>query len=122
MKKIFAIALLSLSSITHPMNKTQQTIKLPSAETINKRLVDEGFNHFVEKTKIGETLGDQEKYPLGVAMAVELALYDYNEYLNNPVMAITMQMRKPAIMQCILKDHPSAITELEAQLKEAQAD
>jgi hypothetical protein len=119
MKKFFVITVLSIASMNYAMgaqtaNSKQQTIKLPSAETINKCLCAEGFDHFVEKSKIGESLGGKELHPLGVALTVELKLHDYSQLLKeSPIMATLMQMRKPELLKCILTDFPEAITELE---------
>jgi hypothetical protein len=89
-----------------------EAVKLPSQKEISSRISNLGMDHFVEKTKIDKTLGDQERYPTGVSLAVELALYDYNEYLKQPMMANLMQMRKPEIITAILQDHPEAIESL----------
>lgn len=89
-----------------------ETITLPEQKIIAQRLRNIGLDHFVEKTKIDKQLGGQERYPLGVGVAVECALYDYNEYLENPQMAFMMQMNKPTIIKAILQDHPQAIESL----------
>ena len=56
------------------------------------------FPNFVRSKSSGE----QEKYPAGVAHSVELALFDYAEILNNPMMSRMMQMNKPKIIEAIL--------------------
>jgi hypothetical protein len=62
--------------------------------------------------KIVNQLADQQKEALGVALRVELALYDYNEYLKQPMLATIMNMRKPEIIKTILQDSPDALAEL----------
>lgn len=89
-----------------------ETVKLPSQKEIANRLGKLGMDHFVEKTKIDKQLGDQIRHPLGVPLAVECALYDYNEYLKQPMIDNLMQMRKPEIIKAILHDHPEAIESL----------
>ena len=88
------------------------TIRLASTQDLNKRLCSKGFDHFTEKTQIDKTLGSQVKAPLGVAMAVELALYDYDQYIQNPMTDALMQMLKPQLIETILEEHPKAIEEL----------
>lgn len=102
--------------------RAMETIKLPSAEKLNKYLCKNGFNHFVEKTNIDKDLGEKELYPLGVAVAVETHLYDYAEYVKNPMTSVMMQMRKQQLIECILQDSPKGTTEaLIQQLKEGGA-
>lgn len=99
--------LLSLPVVTRAV-----LVTLPDAQTLTERFADQGLEHFMEKTTIVKSLAGKEREALGVAMAVETALYDYNEYLKNPMMATMMQMSKPLIIQAILKDSPEAIEEL----------
>ncbi len=112
------LLLLNIGGLLHAM----ETIQLPSAETLNKYLCEDGFDHFVEKTKIDKDLGNKKLYPLGVAVLVETHLYDYAEYLKNPMMTAMMQMRKQQLIECILQDSPKEVIEaLIKQLKEAGA-
>lgn len=108
MKKLILSTIL-LCTISKAMN----TIQLPSAEILGKRLSENGLGHFMEKTKIDKDLGGRQLYPLGVANAVETALYDYDQYLKQPQIAVLMQTRKPQIIEIILQDHPEAIKDLE---------
>jgi len=109
MKKMFLV----ISLLVLPMISQAMIVKLPDSKVLKKRFQEGGFDHFIEKTKIIKQLANQEKAPLGVVMAVELALYDYNQDLGNPMMATLMQMRKPQIIKLILKDFEEAIKELE---------
>ena len=92
--------------------QNEKILKMPDATTLQKRLNEAGFEHFVEKTDIVKNLADRDLYPLGVAVSVETALYDYSEYLKQPMMARMMQMRKPQLLEVLLKDHPAALQEL----------
>lgn len=94
-------------------------VTLPNKQTLTQRLASIGLDHFIEKTKIVSQLAGQEKEALGVAIAVECALYDYNEYLTQSMpdkqsrmMATLMNMRKPQIIEAILQDSPDALAEL----------
>ena len=106
---ILSLTMLAAGSLCMAMDKT---IKLPDAAVLKTRLCNAGLDHFVEKTKIDTDLANKELYPMGVAVAVETHLYDYNEYLKQPMMAAMMQMRKPEIIEILLKDHPNAIQQL----------
>ena len=49
--------------------------KMPSSQVIKERLV--GFEHFLEKTDFAESIAEKELHPLGVVMALTLAMHDY---------------------------------------------
>ena len=65
----------------------------------------------LKKTGLIDQLADEEMEVLGVIMAVKLALYDYNETLNQPMVAMMMQMRKPKLIETILGEDSDAIQE-----------
>ena len=92
--------------------KEEALYTLPSANVLRERLNENGFGYFMEKTKIVEQLAGQQQYALGVAVTVECALYDFNEYLKNPTMAAMMNRSKSKLVETILKDNPKAIEEL----------
>jgi hypothetical protein len=107
---VLSLTMLAAGNLCMAMDKT---IKLPDAAILRTRLCNAGLDHFVEKTKIDTELANKELYPMGVAVAVEAHLYDYNEYIwKQPMIAIMMQMRKPEIIEILLKDHPDAIAKL----------
>lgn len=54
-------------------------VQMPSRKDLQARLDSIGVTDSIEKTNIISQLADQEKVPLGVAMAVELAYVDYAE-------------------------------------------
>ncbi|HEV2917527.1 MAG TPA: hypothetical protein VGW78_07335 [Candidatus Babeliales bacterium] len=87
-KNLLPIAiLLSTFSITYPIqdkpkgNPTEKLCKMPSEEVLRKRICP-GREHFCEKVSLCKDLADQERYPLGIAMAVELAIADYETNLR----------------------------------------
>ncbi len=92
-----------------------ETVKMPKAEILKKRLCKIGMDHFIEKTNIVDQLADKEKAPLGVAMSIEQAFADYCDYLGGPQnpACITSQMSKPMIYRALLEDYPDALAELE---------
>lgn len=94
--------------------KKNVLVTLPSAKVLVERLTQIGMAHFAEKTGIHEELGDQQKYAMGVAIAVECAYSNYDAYLKNPKMKQIMNMAKGNLIKTILKDSPEAIAELEA--------
>lgn len=114
-KLIFTIVLLNMVALSHAMAPKSTSIQLPPASVINQRLEDLGLRYFLEKTKIDQQLGNQKKYPIGVALTVELSLSDFAKTVGNPVASRLMQMQKPEIIKAILQDFPEAIAELEKQ-------
>ena len=118
MKKIIALGFILSVQLVAAMEKT---IKMPNKNELQRRLDEIGMTYFSEKTNIISQLADQEKVPLGVAMAVELAMYDYFKYVESVMPAsmvrmqkIQMKMHKPLIFEALLKDEPEALKELEA--------
>ena len=93
-------------------------VTLPAQDVLSQRLREASFEHFVEKTDILSYLAGQEKETLGVIMAVELALYDYGQNLKNPMIENMMQMKKPQLIEILLKDSPEAAKEAQNLLKE----
>ncbi len=89
---------------------SETVLTMPSKEILHERLCRAGFDHFDEKTKLSSYLGSQEKVPLGVVVALDLALYDYAQYI--PEVAGLMQMRRDELIGTLLKDTPEALKEL----------
>lgn len=89
------------------------TVPLPDAETISKRLRANGHAYFDEKSNIAQELGGEEKYPLGVVLAVDMALYDMRSTLDRTTW-VGMMMLKTMIIETILIDYPEAMEELMA--------
>lgn len=104
----------SAGSSSETASTESEVLTLPSVQVLKQRLAAHGFDHFEEKTQIAEKLGGQKKVPMGVAVAVELALHDYAQNLQNPMIAFMMQMRKPELLEILLQDFPDALTELRA--------
>ena len=91
---------------------TMDRIELASAEDLHKRLLSLQCDDFFKHSNILTTLGGQKKLPHSIAISIELALYDYNQYKKDPALEQAMQLKKPHIIREILKEHPSAIESL----------
>jgi len=114
--KLVAVMLLSMPVVSLAMEK----FTMPTADILQKRLSEAGFDHFIEKTTIIKQLAGREIVALGVAMIIETSLYDYNEYNLKGMpeemartMQTLMQMRKPQLFESLLQDHPAALAELQ---------
>ena len=115
MKKI----IVSLSVMLAAVNISYAgLVTLPGKDVLKSRLRAQGFDHFVEKTKIIDMLADQEKEVMGVIIAVELSLADYAEYLKQPMMVRMMEMLKPQLIKAILEGNDEAIKEASDLQKE----
>ena len=97
-----------------------EPVKLPNRDVLAHRLREKDFGHFIEKTDLIATLADQEKEALGVITAVELAFCDYKAKMQNPMIEMMMQMRKPELIETILNDYPEAIKEAQGFLAEIE--
>ena len=114
LKKILTSLLLISFAATYVNAAEKEIITMPSAEVLKERFSTLGLNYFDEKTGIIEQLANEKKHPMGVVMALELCLYDYNEYMaQQPMIGRMMQINKPIILQALLKDHPEALEQLE---------
>lgn len=92
-------------------------VKLPSAKVLGERLQGLRMAHFMEKTGLHEDLGDQERYAVGVAIAVEMAYSEYDNYFKKSGVQSMMgviNLVKDSLIKAILKDSPEAIAELVA--------
>jgi len=88
-------------------------IEMPTIEILQERLENLGLTNFAEKTKIINKLAGKKFEALSIAIEVELAIYNYNKYMQQPKHAILMQIRKPSLLKALLKDVPQALHELE---------
>jgi len=96
----------------------ETTCNMPKAEVLRKQL--RGYEHFMEKTKIVDQVADKECSPLGIAMVLELAIYDYIQNLKKggmpenmlEMMEVQMQMSKDHIIAALLANCPNGLKEL----------
>ena len=117
LKTMAIFSLLSISSIT-----VATKVKMPSAKILTSRLSKIGMDHFIEKTNLVSNLANRELESIGVAVAVETSLYDYNENLGQGLpahmarmMQVQMQLNKPILLRSLLEDYPEALTDLQQQ-------
>ncbi len=97
------------------------TVKLPSAEEMKKRLYKNGFGHLVDSTQIDVELGDKELYPLDIVKAVEAYVYEYDKYLylKTPMTKAVNQMYTQQLIAFVLQETPKEFAELFKQIEEA---
>lgn len=98
------IALLTASQLN--MQAMERcSITLADASILGKRLCAMGLDDFLEKTQLHKKLGGKKTLPLDIIMAVESALYGYDDKLgNNITMARIMRMQKPNIIKAISEE------------------
>jgi hypothetical protein len=85
MKKLLSTALLlSISSITRPMQDApaEKLCTMPSEEVLKTVVCSDSMKYFCEKVSLCKELADQERHPLGVAMALEFAIADFEDNLR----------------------------------------
>lgn len=77
----------------------------PSQEAIEKCLRANGLQYFNEKTKFSQRNSDKELTPLGALLAVDIAKYDYAQYLNGHphqnLMLTPIEMNSDSILSCL---------------------
>jgi hypothetical protein len=94
-------------------------ITMPDKTALNKLFSEHGLDYFAEKTKIIEKLAGQTKYPEGLEISKQLAIYDYSECLKgHPPFMINMLLMTAdasfdAVIDEILKDFPKAKEQLQ---------
>ncbi len=89
---------------------------MPNAQILQDRLRKCGFDYFMENTDIVKKLADQQRYPIGIAIAIELCFLAYNKNLKNEetgkiIMALT-KMNKFLLFEALLEGEPKALKEL----------
>lgn len=108
------------SNTTKKDKSVEANLKLPSKQEIIRILQNLGLDHFAEKTKFAEQLGGEQRAPLGVAIALELAIADYLESFGNTpkrrVMQINMLGLRPAVLNALLSKYPREAQKLLQEL------
>ncbi len=96
--KLIALgALLSISSAGFAMNI--ETIKMPSAQILKKRLHERGLDDVAKKTDIIEMLADQEKGIWGIALIVKYCYSEKNDEKNS-------------LLEALFEDQPGVLKKL----------
>lgn len=91
--------------VLEPILYENMAIQLPSSEVLKARLRKQGHDHFLEKTGLHEKLGSKKLNSLGVLVAVELALHDYDKYCQNQFSKAYMDKEKLKIMWSLVAAH-----------------
>ncbi len=102
------------------MASDKPNVRFPSKEVLRESLAKAGLDHFMEKTRI-ENIVDDQLVPFGVAVRLDIALYDYNENLKQGVqnaqragmMAMMMEMRRSEILEILLQADAAALEQLQ---------
>ncbi|MGZ6254747.1 MAG: hypothetical protein ACXWL5_02075 [Candidatus Chromulinivorax sp.] len=118
---IFVLSLLlCMHSMVIESSKKEDEVVINFTESTLRECFD-GFDHFVEKSKVIDKLKGN-KYPLGVVLGLELAYADYNTDIQKGMPApmarmtmVQMQMAKPMILQRLFQDHPEVLQQLQEQ-------
>jgi hypothetical protein len=95
LKSMFLFVLFFGSQVNSAENIDENSVyRMPSSSVIRELVKND---YFLEKTQYDTKLENQELYPQGVRLNLELALYDFHEYMKkgNPPMAnmLFVQMR-----------------------------
>ena len=98
-------ACLSIGALSQAAERerTAQSVRLPSAEVLKKRLDKEGFQYFVEKTKVDKKLAKRDLTPEGLALAVQLAVADYIKREPDFRVGMAIQMMVPDVTNTIVE-------------------
>lgn len=110
-----------LFATSYHISAMNRQYELPDAQTIIKRLWDNGFHHFCKKSEIGFVLGSQYYTPIILSSKVDTLLKTYSD--NGPYVITTNMflnktypkepLTKDVLMRILLKDYPRAIESLE---------
>lgn len=122
------IGLNACTSVTTPLNdyekKLRQTTKenrsfqLPNAQILTEAISSPGMEYFLEKTGLIDKIANRHLKETGIYMAVELAYYDYGQYVKKNmsesmlVSTILLEDMKPLLIEAIVR----ASKEVESEL------
>lgn len=120
MKYAFSISLIIF--ITYALSAMDRSYLLPDAQTITKRLWDEGFSNFAKESKMGKELDNKCLSPITIYGKVSDILKDYKDNYPNIIKAWDYSRGEPYPPKCpelpelirlVLQDYPNAIQALE---------
>ena len=98
-----------------PQRKQSLFVKMPNAPLLAEQLatveMDE-FKDFVAMSGLACRIAEKEYAPAGLAFAIEMAMLDYIECIDQPYMLSKLKTYKGILMRRIFKDHPDAIEQL----------
>lgn len=82
-----------------------------------KRLNEDGFGDFLEKTNLDEMLSGEPKVSSCILIIIKLALHNFSQ-IGNPLLTGILLGRKNRLIEILLKDYPDEIEEFKKQLEE----
>ncbi len=108
MKKLILLLMACSVIVNLTALEWDSTVPMPTEKVLSSRLRVAGFDYLERHINLS---GRLTRTPLtlgGVAVAVDSALYDFNQCLGNPVMAVIMDVHKPKLLDTVLQDIPGA--------------
>lgn len=120
-QKLFLLATLSLGiyAITLPAAADRNTalingsenITLPDETLLTQRLLENGFDDFVEATKLPKKLAHKTLDPLQIVACLDASLDYYSAYhKNDSIMNRLMQLKKRHLLELILEEHKATLS------------
>lgn len=107
----------SIAFIKEVLDLKEEKIQMPNEATLLERLNKENFlKTFVEYTSIIKHLADKELFATDVFIATEHAMFEHEKNYEKFSCGPSVRRYQTELIQAILKDHPSALEQLE-QLK-----
>ncbi len=95
-----------------------ELIALPDAAELKKRIAGSYLDYVAQKTGIVDKLANKKLFPMGIALTIETAFYEYMKKESNPIMFIFIEDEKKQMYKAVLKDHPYIANILLEHLKE----
>lgn len=114
MKNILVITLLFLSTNHLSYGMVQETIRLPKADVLEKRLAQD-FDHFLAHSSIISQIADKDLKPLGIWLTVEQAFNDYTAKIPDFSQRAAQNLNKPRLHKLIFQDHREVFEQLKEQ-------
>ena len=87
-------------------------VKMPDAKKLQQKFDSLGLSYLNEKTKIINTLANQDLEAVVIAAEIEKSIWDFNEYTKNTKFAAHMETCKPLLLEKLLEHNVRALDEL----------
>lgn len=90
-------------------------VKVPTVQELRKCLIESRLEHFAESKqaeKLMQRFADKVTRPELLTMPTTLAILEYAQENESPVLNTVTQMMKPAIYSCFVNHSPKALKEL----------
>lgn len=79
-----------------------QLFKFPSETVLKEQLAKEGLDSFNEKTNVAKRLAGKELNANGIAIVVNLAVYDYLKVNKDPLERAMIQSQIDGVLKAVL--------------------